>query len=245
MARPRRAIHVWEEFTEMPAYVCLNDLSTTTLVTALLHEPNWSTQIKLARAIESRTDCYNILRLCEFLLEPQQDRSVQRAVARCVSKHGFAQAFRWMEDCVLNPGNGAERKLLAMRALADFGRPAETAPFFARLCAPDIPAAIRSDALSHLEQTRDPWAPIVLTRLLEYGHPGVAAQVRRARAVWIDRAGGTQAAISQLLNCAVESVGRGNADTAEQALRAALQIAENAPGAEELIYQELRSRIAA
>lgn len=94
-----------------------SSLSTTTLISALWNEPNWDAQVEIARQLETRDDAFNLNPLFEFLLDGNQKRMVQRAVARCTAKLGLAQALKQMEQRVLDPAVGDAQKLLALRAL--------------------------------------------------------------------------------------------------------------------------------
>lgn len=155
-------------------------LSTTTLMAALRSEPSWPAQIELARQLERREDVFNVLPLCEFLIEAHRNRDVQKAVARCVAVHGGAEAIGWLERIVLNPGRAVPEKLLALRALADLGMPASTMPVLRRLCRAAVPVEVKRSIIFRLGRSGRLEIVGPLAKLASHQDNGLASEAREA-----------------------------------------------------------------
>ena len=205
-----------------------SSLSTTTLISALWNEPNWDAQVEIARQLETRDDVFNLNPLFEFLLDGNQKRMVQRAVARCTAKLGLAQALKQMELRVLDPAVDDAQKLLALRALADMARPDKTLPLLARLSTlRGLSMAARQGAFFRLGQSGSLQALPLLLHRVNSRDPQTAAMARQALATCLELTGGTHGAIQGLLRKSIQLAARGQRGAAGAELAAALRLSVN------------------
>jgi len=205
-----------------------SSLSTTTLISALWNEPNWDAQVEIAHQLERRNDVFNLNLLFEFLLDGNQKRMVQRAVARCAAKLGLAQTLKQMELRVLNPGVADAQKLLAMRALADMALPEKTVPMLAYFSTlRGLSMSVRQAAFFRLGQSGSLQALPLLLRRVNSRDSQTAAMARQALATCLELNGGTDGAIQELLRKSIQLAAHRERGAAGTLIAAALRLSVN------------------
>lgn len=210
----------------LPVHVkSASGLSTTTLISALWNEPSWDAQVEIARQLESRNDVFNLNPLFEFLLDSNQKRTVQRAVARCAARLGLAQMLKHMEHRVVAASVEDAQKLLALRALADIARPDKTVPMLARFSTlRSLSMAVRQAAFFRLGQSGSLLALPLLLRRVNSRDSQTAAMARQALAACVELTGGTQGAIRGLLRLSIQLAAKRQRGAAGSLLAAALRL---------------------
>jgi hypothetical protein len=199
-------------------------LSTSALVQVLPKERNWDNQVAIVHTLNARTDVYNIMPLCEFMMDPRQNRNVQREVGRCIARHGAAQGVKYFEEKVGNLRTSLLQKKLALRALADFSLPEQTIPVLERIASTSESMALRAEALFRIGAAGRLENLPLLSILTRHRNPVVAEAAARALNKVVDTVGGHGAAVAKLLGWAEECMRQRNRDAAEGVVRAALRL---------------------
>lgn len=220
----------------------MTDFSTTTLIAMLPQEPRWSTQIQIARQLTRRRDVFNVLPLCEFLLQENRNRDVQRAAAECVAAHGAQEAIRWLTGKIFDAHVPARQKELALRALADFRMPKVTIPLLMRVCRASLVTEVRRAAFFRLGRSGRFEAVRFLAKLAAGTDNDLAREARSALQTLIALHGGVEATLDELLDQAGSCVREGQRAAGARFLGAAFRIAGAATGA---VDNRLRQRLAA
>jgi len=217
----------------------MTDFSTTTLIAMLPQEPRWSTQIQIARQLTHRRDVFNVAPLCEFLLQENRNRDVQRAVAECVASRGAQEAIHWLTGKIFDVHVPTRQKELALRALADFRLPKVTIPLLIRVCRASLAPEVRRAAFFRLGHSGRLETVRFLAKLAAGNDHELAKEARGALQTLIELHGGVEATLDKLLDLASTCVRRGQRAAGARFLGTAIRIGSGTTGT------RLRQRLAA
>jgi hypothetical protein len=220
----------------------MTHLSTTTLMAALAQEPRWSTQIEIARLLKGRRDVFNISPLCEFLVQVNRNREVQRAVAECIASQAPQEGVRWLSGCIFDPEAKPAEQELALRGLADLRMPTLTVPILMRVCRSGFNPEVRRAAFFRLGRSGRLEAVRFLIRLSEGTDRVLAKQAQDALETIVTLHRGLEGAMDRLLDLAGERARRGKRLEAARFLGAAVRLGRRGGL---VLEQRFRQRLAA
>lgn len=202
----------------------MTQLSTTTLIAALVQEPRWSTQIEIARRLKTRRDVFNISPLCEFLVQVNRNREVQRVVAECIAALAPQEGVRWLAGRIFYPEAKPAEQGLALRGLADLRMPSLTVPILMRVCRSRIDPEVRRAAFFRLGRSGRLEAVRFLIRLSEGTDRVLAQQAHETLDTIVTLHGGLEGATELLFDLAGQRARRGRRAEAARFLGMAIRL---------------------
>jgi hypothetical protein len=191
---------------------------------ALTQEPRWSTQMEIAHQLLRRRDVFNVSPLCEFLVQSNRNREVQRAVAGCIAVHAPEEGARWLAGRVFNAAVKTGEKELALRALADMRVPHLSVPILMRACRGGVEPVVRRAAFFRLSRSGRCEAVRFLIRLARASDDAVAQEAAAAVDTMVALHGGPRSSIEHWLHGARDKARRGKRGQAGRMLCCALRL---------------------